>query len=126
MKEICGRCRFWQFSRKPKDDYAWGECRRHAPQPTQFLLGIIAKNTGAIRWAVEESANIEHEDNDDYLVETTEQHEIGQWPRVQCDEWCGEFELTKDRTSLSGFRPYIKERLNEANEWEREVGLAKE
>ena len=122
MKEICGRCQFWEFIRKPKDDYAWGECRRHAPQPTQFLLGIIARNSGGIRWAVEESANVEHENSDDYLVETAEQHEVSQWPRVQCDEWCGEFELAKDRTSLS----VGPERSNEAIRWEIEMDLAKE
>ena len=123
MKEICGRCRFWEFSHKPKDDYAWGECRRHAPQPTQFLLGIIAKNTGATRWAVEESSNVEHiQDVDDYIVETTEQYEVEEWPYVQCDEWCGEFELAKDRTSLSDHR----QRASEAILWEAEVGLVKE
>jgi len=126
MKEICGRCRFWEFIHKPKDDCAWGECRRHAPQPAQFLFGIIAKNTGATRWAVEESATIEHDDNDDYLVETTEQYEVNEWPLVKCDEWCGEFEPVKNRTSLGGYRPYITERLDEAIQWEKEVGLVKE
>ena len=126
MKEICGRCRFWEFVCKTADDLAWGECRRRAPQPTQFLLSIIAKNTGATRWAVEESATIEHDDNDDYLVETTEQYEVNEWPLVQCDEWCGEFEPAKDRTSLGGYRPYITERLDEAIQWEKEVGLVKE
>jgi hypothetical protein len=126
MKDICGRCRFWEFSHKPEDDLAWGECRRHAPRPTQFLISIIAKNTGGIRWAVEESANVEHENENYYCVETTEQYEVKEWPHVQCDEWCGEFEPAKDRTSLSGFRPDSKERLSEAILWEQEVGLTKE
>ena len=126
MKEICGRCQFWEFIRKPKDDYAWGECRRHAPQPTQFLLGIIARNSGGIRWAVEESANVEHENEDDYCVETTEQYEVNEWPHTQCNQWCGEFERAIERPLLNDYRPYIKERLDEAALWEKEVGLAKE
>ena len=126
MKEICGRCRFWEFTHKPEDDYAWGECRCHTPRPISFVLSIIAKNTGGTRWAVEESANVEHENEDDYCVETTEQYEVNEWPHVQCDEWCGEFELAKDRPSLDGYRPYIKERLDEAVLWEKEVGLTKE
>jgi hypothetical protein len=126
MTDFCGKCRFWEFSYRPKEDYAWGECRRHAPQPTQFLLSVIAKNTGGIRWAVEESANIEHEDNDDYVVETTEQYEVNEWPHTQCDEWCGEFELAADRTSLSGFRPDQQQRMTDAALWEQEVGLVKE
>ena len=126
MKEICGRCRFWEFIYKPDNDFAYGECRRHAPRPTSFVLGIIAKNTGSTAWAAEEIAKIEHHQEDDYLVESTEQFEVNEWPRVQCDEWCGEFELAKSQRSLSGYRPNIKERLEEARHWEIEAGLAKE
>jgi hypothetical protein len=126
MKEICGRCRFWEFTHKPEDDYAWGECRRHSPRPTSFVLSIIAKNTGGTAWATEEIAKIEHHSEDDYLVESTEQFEINEWPHVQCDEWCGEFERAIEGPLPSGNRPYIKGRLNEAALWEKEVGLAKE
>jgi hypothetical protein len=50
------------------------------------------KTLGRILWAVEESANIEHEEENDYLFEyVTPFSNYSNWAPTDADDWCGEF-----------------------------------
>jgi len=94
--ERCDRCYFWE-----PDGYApwkdahpdeWkGGCHRKAPCVYQGLVSDVARLIGAIAWATEETANIEHDDDVDYRCEARSQHELGDWPRTDAAEWCGDF-----------------------------------
>jgi hypothetical protein len=69
---------------------SWGECRRHAPSPSQYLFSQIAKLVGAAAWATEETATIEHEKDADYRIEGVDSHEVWTWPLTKPQAWCGE------------------------------------
>jgi hypothetical protein len=82
----CGTCRFWDAGSSERDEWAQGYCRRHAPQTySRHLFGIL----GRMLWAMETHANIEHDEDFDYLAETNESHDM-RWPRTYIDEACGD------------------------------------
>jgi len=124
MTDICARCRFWEFSHKPKDDYSLGECRRRAPVPSAHVLHGNAEFLGMIAWASEAAANIKHKPDVDYQSEDS--YRVYQWPITSACEWCGEFEpatapqvVTKEPKEK---RP-TWQRFAAADVWESELGL---
>jgi hypothetical protein len=94
----CRFCIFWSLrgwreEKKAADDVdVHGECRRHAPRPMQGLFQRIGDMLGAIAWATEAQANIEHKDDMDYNFEGTDIYETDYaWPLTNIDDWCGDF-----------------------------------
>ena len=125
--EICARCRFWQFDHRPKHNFAVGECRRHAPIPMSYVMTMIASFTGETGWAVNTMANVEmdpkEEETLDRGAEGTEQFEVHQWPIVQANDWCGDFDKRTTKVQLDIGRPDRNNRMNAAEKWEKDVGL---
>jgi hypothetical protein len=66
--EKCRICKFWvpldHRSDEAPESAVFGECRRHAPQPTVVVGEIVDNQT---------------------------------WPRVQLDDWCGEFKVSMQK-----------------------------
>ena len=87
----CERCRFWEADKHIKglaDEDQEGECHRHGPRiPHHSQLVAL----GMIAWAVEELANIEHDEDFDYRFDLAETP-IYDWPRICAHDWCGEFQ----------------------------------
>jgi hypothetical protein len=91
-EQRCFNCAFWEISKEygdrvVHDDDRRGECHRHAPQ---ILQNYVAEALGLIAWAVEEAANVEHNDRFDYAHECEASPFIA-WPRTTGDKWCGDF-----------------------------------
>jgi hypothetical protein len=112
---FCACCRFWEFLYEPEHDDAFGECRRHAPQPIQHVLKEISRLSGLAAWATEEQANIEHDD-DDYISESAESYRVYEWPRTHAWDWCGEF-ARAERTVLGKSRALQTERIEAYMKW---------
>jgi hypothetical protein len=89
MKPRCGSCRFFHDREN--------ECRRYAPRmlyPKKKWLDI--HNSELLRdiaWSVRAMAAIgdPKSEYDDLMKEATECSDQC-WPRVESDDWCGEFE----------------------------------
>ena len=86
----CERCRFWEVQDRLKeydDEDQEGECRRYAPRIPDYhsceALGLIA-------WAVEEMANVTHNEFFDYGYGNVPTAHFN-WARTAAHEWCGEF-----------------------------------
>lgn len=121
---ICARCRFWEFSYRPQNDFATGECRRHAPIPQSYVLARIAQLLGQIAWATEEDANIKHEKDGDYEGGGTNLYELNEWPITGSYQCCGEFEAREKPAPVNDSHPFDKARMEAAAVWEKEVGLS--
>ena len=89
----CELCAFWEVDwptdpEKQDDEDAEGECKRYAPRtPHRHSVRAL----GLIAWAVEQLANVRHQDHFDYLFESEES------PRhngalTYAHDWCGEFQ----------------------------------
>lgn len=84
----CDKCWYWELHSRGKmhDDDRMGECHRHAPR---ILPRHVGKALGLIAWSAEEGANVEHQDDFDYLHEEWEDY--FDWPLTPAHEWCGDF-----------------------------------
>ena len=99
MTARCAQCRFWEARGKDEFGKRRGECRRHAPRPSQSQMHDLLQFAGAIAWAIEEMANIEHDQIDkNYCADGSDQHDLYEWPRTLNYDWCGEFEPGKCST----------------------------
>jgi hypothetical protein len=97
----CQNCIFWSLEEwrqekklaNPAGDHSgvWGECRRHAPRPSDENISKLGDLIGSIAWAVEETAGIEHNKHSPYEFESGEYGEVWFWPKTQPYSWCGEF-----------------------------------
>jgi hypothetical protein len=92
--QTCFNCIYWEITRHHRpmyEDDTQGECHRRAPilhhDYSATALGLIA-------WAVEATADIEHQANFDYANESEERPRMS-WPRTYGSSWCGEFVQTE-------------------------------
>lgn len=125
MIEICARCKFWEFSRRPEHDFATGECHRHAPRPQLHVLSMIARHTGETAVATSATAGIELEEDYslDRYAESVVQVDVHEWPVLSAHQWCGDFASREAAVTFDTYRPQQYERLKAAEDWEREHGL---
>jgi hypothetical protein len=90
----CTNCVYWEpwifKSKEQHADDVEGECHRRAPVAQHFGVGCIGNTIGSMTWAVEELANVEHDDDTDYEFGIDTMH-WAEWPRTHGHEWCGDF-----------------------------------
>jgi hypothetical protein len=84
MTESCENCRFHV------DDY----CRRRAPIPWDFLKYYELELLRDIAWSIRSQ---DPEENEALNAEPTEAYNSAKWPKVDADEWCGEWEAISNR-----------------------------
>jgi hypothetical protein len=119
----CCTCKFWEFSWRPKDNYAEGECHRYAPRPIPYAVTQMTQLLGAVAWATETAANIEHDEFMDYRADTTEHQELWEWPLTRAAHWCGDYSKRKSLADVKDSHPALKARFKRADQWEKQVGL---
>jgi hypothetical protein len=128
-EQCCRRCQFWQrhsVISEDEDGDSRGECRRHAPSPIQSVASIIGRAVGAIAWACEEAANVNHSNNEiggvDYEFASVDQYHVNEWPFTQDYDWCGDFiELSSELLEFRDTREKEIRELYEQEKAEREA-----
>lgn len=103
-EQRCENCRYWEidfiYACHHDDPDGPGACHRHAPSPLMGALVEIGNTLGAIAWATEETAGIQHYDEDkskksrqpiDYNFEGRGFARLWGFVSTDANEWCGEF-----------------------------------
>lgn len=123
MKDICARCRFWEFISRPEFDYAKGECRRHAPAPIPRIISMIAEFASDAGWASMTAAHVEIDEAPYQERGGTGVYEIHEWPITSASDWCGDFDQRQELAEVNARHPLVHARFAAANEFERVTGL---
>jgi hypothetical protein len=85
----CGTCK---YSRPEFANESQLECHRRAPAPYNAMVFRLGELIRDCAWSLRKTANIETTSDDfDVWNEVTEAPDYALWPKVERDEWCGDW-----------------------------------
>lgn len=87
----CETCAYFHVA--PQPIYSiYGECRRHAPHPHNWLRFHEAELLRDIAWTLRVIGKVEEpSERDDLATEATEVMHSATWPEVEPTDWCGDW-----------------------------------
>jgi len=93
MSEQCGNCRFWM---RGDDVDGEGQCHRHAPPAVNFYAfgAELLRHLTTISWRF---ASDDQRERDFAKYEDAAGDTFAVWIRTDESEWCGDYELGRQR-----------------------------